>query len=98
MARAGYLVNEVLSLTRGNHTLSFGGDLRWSKNSWRELAGQSGTFGFQPSETGAQVNGQVVGGSPIASFLLGLVDSANVTYYSQSLIRRTSKEFRCIRD
>lgn len=85
-----YLVNEVASLTRGNHTISFGGDLRFSKNAWRNLTGQSGTFGFQPSETASST---LTGGSPIASFLLEQVDSATATYYSQTLIDSRQKAF-----
>jgi len=85
-----YLVNDVVSMTKGKHTLSFGADLRFSRNQWTYLNSQSGNFTFQPTETG------VLGlnsGNAIASFLLEQVDSASVTYYSTNQIDARQKSY-----
>src|SRR5262249_3590067 len=41
-----YIVQDSISLTRGKHTISFGGDVRFAQNSPTFLGGQSGSFGF----------------------------------------------------
>jgi Cna protein B-type domain. len=85
-----YLANDVVSLTLGKHTVSFGGDLRFSQNSPTFLTNQSGNFNFAATETGIQ---GVNSGSPIASFLLEQVDSANATFYTSPTIRAHTKSF-----
>ncbi|MBZ5654847.1 MAG: carboxypeptidase regulatory-like domain-containing protein [Acidobacteriia bacterium] len=74
-----YIVNDAVSMTRGKHTISFGGEVRLAKNSAVFLGGQSGSFGFDRGETGLP---NVVSGSPIASFLLEQVDSASANFYT----------------
>jgi hypothetical protein len=78
-----YLVNDVLSWSKGKHLISTGVDLRFARNSPTFLTNQSGQFTFNPTETGLL---GVNSGSPIASFLLGLVDSASATFYSTTVI------------
>jgi len=84
-----WIVNDAISLTRGKHTISFGGELKFSHNSFRNVGNQSGNFSFVRGET--SLNG--VGGSPIASFLLEQVDSAQVTFYSTNDSDAHSKSY-----
>jgi len=85
-----YLANDVVSMTRGKHTISFGGDLRFSQNSPTFLTNQSGNFGFSAAETGIPTQNS---GSPIASFLLEQVDTANATFYTSPTIKAHTKSF-----
>src|SRR6266849_2320367 len=78
-----YIVNDAVSMTRGKHTISFGGEIRIAQNSAIFLGGQSGSFGFARGETGLP---SVVSGSPIASFLLEQVDSASTNFYTSTNI------------
>jgi hypothetical protein len=77
-----YILNDAVSMTRGKHTISFGGEVRLARNDAIFLGGQSGNFNFTRGET--SLNG--VGGSPIASFLLEQVDSAEATFYTTTRI------------
>ena len=81
-----WIVNDALSMTRGKHTISFGGEIRVAQNSATFLGGQSGNFDFARGETGIVVGGNLTGGSPIASFLLEQVDSAQTTFYTTTKI------------
>lgn len=77
-----YIVNDALSMTRGKHTISLGGEMRLARNSAVFLGGQSGNFDFARGETSLNR----VGGSPIASFLLEQVDSAQTNFYTTTNI------------
>jgi hypothetical protein len=77
-----YILNDAVSMTRGKHTISFGGEVRLARNDAIFLGGQSGDFNFSSQPT--SLNG--VGGSPIASFLLEQVDSAQATFYNTTRI------------
>ncbi|HVZ16495.1 MAG TPA: carboxypeptidase-like regulatory domain-containing protein, partial [Terriglobales bacterium] len=77
-----YIVNDAFFMTRGKHSISFGGEVRIARNSAIFLGGQSGSFNFSSQET--SLNG--VGGSPIASFLLEQVDSAQTNFYTTTKI------------
>lgn len=80
---ATYFFSDVVYLTKGKHTLTFGGDFRAAKNSPTFLGNQAGTFHFASTETGLLGEDS---GNPIASFLLGQVDSATVNYYTSTTI------------
>ncbi len=84
-----YIVNDALSMTRGKHTISVGGEIRLAQNSAIFLGGQSGSFGFARGETSLNQ----VGGSPIASFLLEQVDSASTNFYTSTNIDARTKSF-----
>jgi len=84
-----WIVNDAVSLTRGKHTISFGGELKFSHNFYRNVGGQSGYFNFARGET--SLNGD--GGSPIASFLLEQVDKAQVNFYSTNDSNAHSKSY-----
>jgi hypothetical protein len=85
-----YIVQDTVSLTRGKHTISFGGDMRFAQNSPTFLGGQSGSFGFSATETGLL---GPVSGSPIASFLLEQVDAASATFYTSTVIDARTKSY-----
>lgn len=84
-----WIVNDAVSMTRGKHTITFGGEMRLAQNSAIFLGGQSGNFNFARGET--SLNG--VGGSPIASFLLEQVDSAQATFYTTTKIDARTNGF-----
>jgi hypothetical protein len=84
-----YIINDAVSMTRGKHTISFGGELRFAQNSAIFLGGQSGSFDFQRGETSLDQ----VGGSPIASFLLEQVDRASAQFYTSTNIDARTKSF-----
>ena len=85
-----YIINEAVSMTRGKHTISLGGDIRLAQNSATFLSNQSGAFNFASTETGLL---GPVSGSPIASFLLEQVDSATATFYTSTVIDARTKSF-----
>jgi len=92
-----YIVNDAVSLTIGKHTISFGGDMRFSQNSAIFLGGQSGSFGFARGETGLlQPDGSILGGSPIASFLLEQVDSASAQFEREPTSMAATRASHCL--
>jgi hypothetical protein len=84
-----YIINDAVSMTRGKHTISFGGEMRFAQNSVISLGGQSGSFGFARGETSLDR----AGGSPIASFLLEQVDSASARFYTSTKVDARTKSF-----
>ena len=89
-----YILNDAVSMTRGKHTISFGGEMRFAQNSVISLGGQSGTFNFTRGETGTlDASGNLTGGSPIASFLLEQVDSAQATFYTTTKVDARTNGF-----
>jgi hypothetical protein len=84
-----YIINDAVSMTRGKHTISFGGEMRFSQNSAIFLGGQSGNFDFRREETSLNQ----VGGSPIASFLLEQVDSGSANFDTSTNIDARNKSF-----
>jgi hypothetical protein len=88
------IVNDAISMTRGKHTISFGGEMRLAQNSITSLGGQSGSFDFHRGETGIiDAEGSLTGGSPIASFLLEQVDNAQTTFYTTTKIDARTNGF-----
>jgi hypothetical protein len=59
---------------RGRHAFKFGGEYRWAGNDEIRDRSSAGLFGFSPLITG--FNG--LGGNALASFMLGLVNSASI--------------------
>ena len=84
-----WIVNDAVSMTRGKHTISFGGEMRFTQNSLISLGQQSGVFNFGRGETSLNNTG----GSPIASFLLEQVDSAQTNFYTSTKIDARAKSF-----
>ncbi len=73
------LGNDLVTWVKGKHTLKMGIEYRHMENSPHTVAGGAGNFYFNNTETGLL---GVNSGSPIASFLLGLVDSGSLTVRS----------------
>jgi hypothetical protein len=88
-----WIVNDAVSMTRGKHTISFGGEMRLAQNSAIFLGGQSGSFDFARGETGIIAGGNLTGGSPIASFLLEQVDNSQTTFYTTTKIDARTNGF-----
>src|SRR4029077_19446356 len=89
-----WIVNDALSMIRGKHTISFGGEMRLAPKSAIFLGNQSGNFNFARGETGViDQQGNLVGGSPIASFLLEQVDSSQTTFYTTTKIDARTNGF-----
>ncbi len=77
--RPSWVVNDLLTWVRGRHTWKFGGEYRWLGQVFNGNQNTGGTFSFARGSTGLL---NLNSGSPIASFLLEAVDSANVDFRS----------------
>jgi outer membrane receptor protein involved in Fe transport len=75
--RPTFIINDSLTWTRGAHTMKFGMEYRKIMGNIHGNGNQAGSFFFGRGSTGLL---GVNSGSPIASFLLGAVDSANATF------------------
>jgi hypothetical protein len=89
-----YFVNDNLTMIRGNHTLTVGGEARYLQRNEGGLPG--GGFTFEPTETALNgtgfANGVAVSipagtGSAAASFLFGGTDFVNISYPIESAYR-----------
>ena len=74
--RPTYVANDLLTWIKGNHTLKFGFEYRNIGGNIHNNGNEAGSFSFSRGATGLLGTNS---GSPIASFLLGAVDSAGVT-------------------
>lgn len=79
--RPTWVVNNSLTLVRGNHTLKFGGEWRNAGGNIREGRNESGNFFFGRETTSLPF---VTSGHPIAGYLLGAVSSGNVDFRTVS--------------
>jgi len=75
--RPTFIINDMVTWTRGAHTLKFGMEFRKIMGNIHGNGNQAGNFNFQRGATGLV---GVNSGSPIASFLLGAVDNGNSTF------------------
>ncbi|MGH9352292.1 MAG: hypothetical protein ACRD2G_09055, partial [Terriglobia bacterium] len=83
-----FIVNDNLTMIRGAHTFTFGGDLRRLELNNGGIP--SGQFTFEPSESGLNGTGFINGnqtvsipadtGNPVASFLFGGMDYSHFDY------------------
>lgn len=71
--------NDLVTWVNGKHIFKFGVEYRYMTNTFHSVAGEAGQFGFTRGATGLL---GVNSGSPIASFLLGAVDTASLTLRS----------------
>ena len=76
-SRPTNILNDILSWSHGSHTFKFGGEARTLQNNLRNNNNGSGTFGFSDLTTGLQ---GINSGSAVASFLLGYVNNASVSF------------------
>lgn len=89
-----YFLGDNLTLIRGRHTFTIGGEVRWLQRNERGIP--AGTFTFEPTESGIGGTG-FAGGQPVsipvgtgaaaASFLFGGVDFVNFGYPSSPAFR-----------
>jgi hypothetical protein len=90
-----YIVNDNLTMLRGRHTFTFGGEVRYLQRNEGGLPG--GAFDFESTETALNGTGFVNGtqpvsipaetGAPAASFLFGGNDFSYITYPVESAFR-----------
>jgi hypothetical protein len=73
--RPTFIVNDMVTWTRSTHTVKFGMEYRKIMGNIHSSGNQAGTFNFARQATGLL---GINSGSPIASFLLGAVDNANI--------------------
>lgn len=67
--------NDLVTWVHGAHTIKFGGEYRHLAQVFHNNSNESGTFYFSTLATGLS---EIPSGNPIASFLLGAVDNANL--------------------
>src|SRR5207249_7486308 len=91
--RPSYVTNDIVTWVRGRHTIKIGGEFRALGQNIHNGGNGSGTFSFDPSQTGLPtVSGS---GNAMASFLLGAVNNASINLITQrSEERRVGKESR----
>ena len=83
-----FIENDNLTMVRGNHTFSFGGELRRLQRNNSGIA--SGSFVFEPTQSALNGTGFINGnqavsmpagtGNPVASFLFGGPDYIHIDY------------------
>jgi hypothetical protein len=73
--RPAWLLNDLLSWTKGKHTVAFGGEVRWLQDKERNQGNESATYNFSALSTGLR---GIQSGNDFASFLLGYVDTASM--------------------
>ena len=79
--RPTYVANDLMTWIKGSHTIKGGFEYRNIGGNIHQNGNQAGTFRFGRGATGLL---GVNSGNPIASFLLGGVDNATVTFRSVS--------------
>lgn len=67
-----YIVGDDVTWTHGNHLFQFGADVRWIQSNQYDLSGATG--GKYSFSAGTTNNGSA-GGAPLASFILGTINS-----------------------
>lgn len=89
-----YFLNDNLTLVRGHHAFTVGGELRWLQRNEGGLP--AGSITFEPTETALNGTGFAGGkavtipagtGNPAASFLFGGTDFVNISYPIESAYR-----------
>ena len=71
-----FVFSDLLTWVKGRHTFKAGVEYRNQRDSNQVTAGESGSLGFGSLETGLR---DVNSGNPLASFLLGAVDSGSLS-------------------
>lgn len=71
-ADQNYIVGDDVTWTHGNHLFQFGTDVRWIQSNQYDLSGATG--GKYSFSAGTTNNGSA-GGAPLASFILGTINS-----------------------
>jgi hypothetical protein len=77
--RPTYVLNDILTWVKGTHTIKGGFEYRNIGGNTHTTVNEQGTFAFDRGATGLL---GINSGNPIASFLLGTVDNANMNVYA----------------
>jgi hypothetical protein len=77
--RPTFIINDLVTWTKGTHTLKMGMEYRKIMGNIHNNGNEAGTYRFARGGTGLI---GVNSGSPVASFLLGAVDNADVAFRS----------------
>jgi hypothetical protein len=88
--RPTWVANDMVTWLKGKHMFEFGGEYRDLALPLHGTSNGSGTFNFSDANTGLLDFPSPTGNS-YASFLLGYVGSASVSYYSLSAWRSQAK-------
>jgi hypothetical protein len=84
---------DMMTYVRGNHTLTFGGDIRLQQINNFQPQDASGVYNFPAGLTG-NPQAQAGTGSAFATFLAGAVGSASInSYLGSSMVGRTMSYF-----
>lgn len=75
--RPTFIINDMVTWTKGDHTMKFGMEYRKIMGNIHNNENEAGSFNFSRGATGLV---GVNSGSPIASFLLGAVNSGSATF------------------
>jgi len=75
--RPTYVINDLVTWIKGNHTIKIGGEYRNIGGNAHDTSNQAGSFSFGRGATGLL---EEISGNPIASFLLGAVESGDSTF------------------
>ncbi len=86
-----WFLRDAASWSRGSHLIKFGLEIRWDQNNNRALSNTSGSYAFNALGTG--LPGNAATGDGFASFLLGQVQSASLSYPASSGTRRSYRGF-----
>jgi hypothetical protein len=81
--RPTYIVSDLLTWVKASHTIKIGAEYRNIGGNDHTTANQAGTFNFGRGAT--SILGEV-SGNPIASFLLGAVESADSTFRTSTAV------------
>lgn len=79
--RPTYVLNNLLTWVKGDHTFKFGAEWRNAGGNIRQGTNESGSFFFGRDATALPL---INSGHPVASFLFGAVSSANVDFRTVS--------------
>lgn len=73
IAYKNYVIRDVATYTRGNHTYKFGGEISFERKNENGSNNTQGTFGFSAVQTQGLLGAQAITGTgdSLASFLLG---------------------------
>lgn len=86
-----YFVRDAATLVKGSHLMKFGFEIRWDQTNDRSSSNTSGSFAF--NALGSGLPGNAATGDGFASFLLGQVHSASLSYPASSGTRRSYRGF-----
>jgi len=88
--RRVYVVNDLLTWSKGKHTFKFGGEWRATQFNQTNVVNESGTLNFAPLTTGLS---GINSGHEIASFMLGRMSAASLTWTANTATAARQKYY-----